>query len=73
MQIDLAAGARRDFFQKLAHPRRIRQNQRRLFSRLVAGKIKVQIDRLFQFVQHLLRAAAQGVELVLRQVQAHAA
>jgi hypothetical protein len=44
-----------------------------LFGRDVARKIKIQIDRLFQFAQYLLRTAAQGVELVLRQVQAHAA
>jgi hypothetical protein len=73
VQLNLAAGARRDFFQKLAHAGGIGEDQRRLLGRHVPRKIEIQIDRLFQLAQHLLRAAAQRVELVLRQIQAHAA
>src|ERR1700688_2167128 len=53
--MNFAAGARGDFFEKFAHPRRIRQHQRRLFRGGVAGEIKIQIDRFLEFAKHMLR------------------
>ena len=54
--MNLAAGARRDLLEKLAHPRGVGHDQRRLLRGGVAREIKVQIDRLLELAQHLLRA-----------------
>jgi hypothetical protein len=44
-----------------------------LFRGGVAREIEIQIHRLLQILEYLLGAGAQGVELVLRQVEPHAA
>ena len=72
-QVDLAAGAGRDFLQEFAHPRRIRHEQRGLLGGGVARKIVIQVDRLLEFGEHLLSAGREGVQPVLREIQAHAA
>ncbi len=72
-QVDLAAGAGRDFLQEFAHPRRIRHEQRGLFGGGVARKIVVQVDGLLELGEHGFRAGRQCVEPVLREIEAHAA
>jgi hypothetical protein len=72
-QVHLAAGTGGDLLEEFAHPGRIRHEQRRLLRRRVAREVVIQVDGFLELGQHLPGTGRQRVELVLGEIQAHAA